>query len=113
MDITQLELRLETHLNRFADLYNPDNVGAWLSHRQGLSIGMDLHDFIIFVARACDVISDDANPFTRCHKAQRLLAKMNKVHDEAWAIAQTPYRVRSIIKQSQYEIEAWYMENQS
>lgn len=67
-------------MNNFTDLYSPDKrYGKWMSEHQGLSIGMDLHDWKQFVTRACQVIRTDPDPERRLHKTQRLKQKAIRV----------------------------------
>jgi hypothetical protein len=94
--------------DKFADLYNPDIVGEWVSKHQGLSDGMDLYDFMVFVRRALEVIERDSNPARRLNKAIRLQAKMHKVANTATWMAFKPFiAVRSVIKQAATVTPSW------
>lgn len=67
-------------MNYFSDLYAQDKrYGRWMTPRQGLSAGMDLHDWKQFITRACKVIGCDPDPERRLRKAQRLHRKAVKV----------------------------------
>lgn len=90
----------------FSDLYQPNGCGDWMTPRQGLSVGMDLLDWIRFVRRAAEVIATDPDPERRILKLRRLYNKALKTAHPCWTIGRTPYMVRQIIKQAEAEIAA-------
>lgn len=91
-------------MNSFSSLYEPNIKGAWLSAHQGLSTGMDLLDWLQFIARACMVIESDPDLTRRLNKAQRLQIKARKVRESHWIAPAAPARIQAIITQTNYEI---------
>lgn len=92
-------------MNLFNDLYQPRGWGDWMTPHQGLSDGMDLLDWMRFVARACSVIELDTDPERRIRKAKRLHCKAMKVVNGGWVISRTPSLLGQIIAEAEWEIE--------
>lgn len=93
-------------VNLFSDLYQPRGWGDWVSQHQGLSEGMDLLDWMRFVARAASVIRMDTDPERRIRKAKRLHRKAMKVTGQGWVVSRTPALIGQIIMEAEIEIEA-------
>lgn len=92
-------------MNLFNDLYVARGWGDWMSDHQGLSQGMDLLDWMRFIARACAVIRMDADPERRIRKAKRLHCKAMKVIGEGWMVSKTPYLIHQVIQEAEFDIE--------
>lgn len=92
-------------MNCFTDLYSPDKCyGRWMTPRQGLSAGMDLHDWKQFIVRACKVISTDPDPERRLRKAQRLYARALRVEGNWGAGAFLGHSIGGLIRECEYDI---------
>lgn len=90
-------------MNLFSDLYVPHGCGDWMTPRQGLSAGMDLHDWKQFIVRAISVIRLDEDAERRIFKAQRLMAKARKVAG-CWGAEYFLWRIGNVIHEAQDEI---------
>lgn len=93
-------------MNLFQDLYQPRGWGDWITPRQGLTEGMDLLDWMRFVARAASVIKLDADPERRIRKAKRLHRKAMRVAGQHWTINRTPALIGQVIAEAEWEIAA-------
>lgn len=91
-------------MNQFADLYQPHTYGTWQTPRQGLSAGMDLHDWKRFIVRAVLVIRQDSDPERRIRKAKRLHAKAQRIGQQ-WGGEYALYMIRRVVGDANQEIE--------
>lgn len=89
----------------FEDLYIPRGWGDWMSDHQGLSVGMDLLDWMRFVRRASEVICLDPDPERRIRKAKRLYTKAMKVTGEGWIVSRTPALIGQVITEAEWDID--------
>lgn len=93
-------------MNLFSDLYQARGWGDWMSDHQGLSVGMDLLDWMRFVRRAAEVICLDTDAERRILKLHRLQLKALKVVNPCWTIGKTPLLIRKLIVEAEWEIQA-------
>lgn len=91
-------------MNEFKDLYAPRQQGTWVTPRQGLTVGMDLHDWKRFVVRAVLVIRRDPDAERRIRKAQRLLTKTQRVGAQ-WGGWYVQNLITNVIRDARWDIE--------
>jgi hypothetical protein len=90
-------------VNQFADLYAPRDCGTWMTPRQGLTDGMDLHDWKRFIVRAVLVIRQDTDVERRIRKAHRLQVKAQRVGAQ-WGGWYVQAMINRVVIDAEHEI---------